>query len=238
MFDTALRLMLAPLLIAQGLTVRRTAQSLPEATGPRAGTTGTGPPLRLAIIGDSSGAGVGAAHQNDALSGQLSHMLGANFTVTWHLNARTGATTRSTLDTLSTAEPAEFDIVLTALGVNDVTRLVPAQTWVRQQLTLLDRIETLYAPRQIYLSGMPPLGRFPLLPQPLRWTLGRHAQKLETARIAALKDRPGCTHVPFSLSIDPALMASDGFHPGPDIYHLWGKEMASRITSDWPKFST
>jgi len=30
------------------------------------------------------------------------------------------------------------------------------------------------------------------------------------------------------------MMAEDGFHPGPDIYAIWAKEMASRILYDWP----
>ncbi len=238
MLDTATRLVLSPLFVAQALRVRRTAQSLPEANGPREGTVGKGPVLRLAIIGDSSAAGVGVTTQSHALAGQLTELLAQNFTVTWHLDAVTGATTRSTLTRLEQVQPRPTDIIITALGVNDVTRLVPARSWVHQQNMLFARLETLFTPRQIYASGMPPLDRFPLLPEPLRWSLGRHARKLEAARVKALSGKRGVTHVPFSLPLDPALMASDGFHPGPDIYHLWGKEMANRITSDWPGLST
>jgi hypothetical protein len=79
------------------------------------------------------------------------------------------------------------------------------------------------------------MGHFPLLPEPLRWTLGRHATKLEHRRAAVLATRPDCTHVPFNLPLDPALMATDGFHPAAPLYTLWAKEMASRILSDWPK---
>ncbi|MEW9920867.1 SGNH/GDSL hydrolase family protein [Marimonas sp. MJW-29] len=238
MLDTAARLALSPLLVAQALRVRRIAQSLPEAAGPRSGRMGDGPPLRLAIVGDSSAAGVGVADQAEALSGQLARVLSDRHTVHWHLDALTGATTRSTLERLTEARPQPMDVVIVALGVNDVTRLVPASLWVRQQNRLLDRLRALHAPRRIYLSGMPPIRYFPLLPEPLRWTLGRHADKLETARIAALSDQPDCTHVPFELPLDPALMASDGFHPSARLYTLWAEEMASRISADWPSIQT
>ncbi len=52
---------LAPLLLWQGRHVRRVTPRLPEAAGPRAGTTGHGPPLRLLVLGDSAAAGVGVA---------------------------------------------------------------------------------------------------------------------------------------------------------------------------------
>jgi hypothetical protein len=69
--ETSLKLLLAPLLIWQGLHVRKHALVLPEPAGPRSGTLGSGAPLRLLILGDSSAAGVGVAHQSEALSGQL-----------------------------------------------------------------------------------------------------------------------------------------------------------------------
>ncbi len=210
---------------------------MPEAAGPRAGTTGHGPPLRLALIGDSSAAGVGVADQSQALAGQLTQILARDFTVTWHLDALTGATTASTLVRLAQAQPKPLDVVVLALGVNDVTRLVPAPVWCRQTDALLTRLNTLYQPKRIYLSGLPPLRSFPLLPEPLRWTLGRHSERLERHLIPFLRTRPTCVYVPFDNKLDPALMASDGFHPGADAYALWAKEMASRIISDWPEIS-
>lgn len=238
MLDTAFRLGASPLLMTQALRVRRIAQSLPEAAGPRAGTIGNGPPLRLAIIGDSSAAGVGVADQSHALAGQLTTMLAERFEVTWHLDALTGATTRSTLARLETATPCPRDVIVVALGVNDVTRLVPARRWTALQSQLRARLHALYQPKRIYLSGMPPLSHFPLLPEPLRWTLGRHAAKLQSALIRDIAGLPDCTHVPFTMDLDPALMASDGFHPSAALYTLWAKELASRIISDWPAFQS
>lgn len=238
MRDTAARVLLSPLLAAQALWVISRALQLPEAAGPRAGKTGAGPTVRLRIIGDSSAAGVGVAHQDCALIGQLITHLSSRFTLDWTLHAKTGATTRSTLTSLQHRTPDPADIVILVLGVNDTTRLIPIHRWRTRQRDLMNRIRTLHTPRLIYFTGVPPLGHFPLLPQPLRWTLGRHAQALDAARTADLIAQPDAIPVPFDVEPLPDLIAQDGFHPSATLYTLWAKEMASRIISDWPQFQT
>ena len=236
--DTLARFALSPLLIAQALKVRRIAQRLPEAAGPRSGVIGNGPPLRLRIIGDSSAAGVGVQTQTEALSGRLAIALADCFTVSWNLDATSGATTKSTHQRLKNNASDPADIIVTALGVNDVTRLLPRRAWLNQQMALFDDLRARHDPHQIYLSGVPPMGAFPLLPQPLRWTLGRHAQAFEATMQRHATTTNDLTYVPFDLPPDPALMASDGFHPNAQLNQLWAKEMASRIITDWPTFKT
>ncbi|MEM7521063.1 MAG: SGNH/GDSL hydrolase family protein [Pseudomonadota bacterium] len=231
--DTSFRLFFAPVLIAQALAVRRQAQRLPEAEGPRSGTLGSGPLLRLGIVGDSSAAGVGVAEQSAALAGQLTQRLSTQFTVTWALNALSGATTKSTLARLEKAQADPRDIIVIALGVNDATRLTSPKRWQRAQDALLARLTTLYQPRLFIISGMPPLGTFPLLPQPLRWTLGRQAQKMEQQRVAWLNTRADCVHLPFVLDPDPELMASDGFHPSATVYGIWAEMIAEAVRAHW-----
>lgn len=233
MLDLPARMLLSPLLAAQAVGVRRRALCLPEPEGPRTGRTGAGPPLSLLIIGDSSAAGVGVARQQDALSGQLTRRLAQRFDLRWRLQARTGATTGSTLADLATAKPEPFDVIITALGVNDVTRLLPYPLWLRRQRALLERLRLLYGPRRIYVSGVPPVGSFPLLPDPLRWTLGRQALRFDQGLAALLHGTSDAVHVPFDLPMDPSLMAEDGFHPSARLYAVWGERKASRIVSDW-----
>ena len=234
MLNFATRLALSPLLLAQGLSVRANAVRLPEAAGPRTGRLGSGPRLSLLILGDSSAAGVGVDHQNDALAGQLAVLLANHFTLDWQLVAKTGATTRTALQWLETHPPAPIDIVVTALGVNDVTHAVPYPLWLRQQNRMFARINTLFAPRRVYVSGVPPLGDFPILPQPLRWSLGTQARRFDAGLARLTEMSPRLCHIPFDSPLVPSQMAQDGFHPGPEIYTLWAKEMASRILSDWP----
>ena len=84
-----LRILLGPILLFQGKRVRSGILRLPEPEGPRAGKTGDGPPISVLLLGDSATAGVGAATQSDALSGQLVEWLAAANTVRWRLHAKT-----------------------------------------------------------------------------------------------------------------------------------------------------
>lgn len=222
------RLVLSPVLIAQGLYVRRVALQLPEPDGARQGVTGSGPRLRLLVAGDSSAAGVGVAHQDQALTGQLVAALAPHFTVQWQLEARTGATTAQTLAHLSKLDAGPFDIAVTALGVNDVTRQVPLRRWIADQTAVAQVLAQRMGVRAHWRSGLPPLGMFPLLPRPLRSVLGAQARAYDAA-LAAASVGP-LRHLPFDESrMDPAMMAADGFHPGAAIYAAWGAELAGQI---------
>src|SRR5215207_11444106 len=112
---------LAPVLALQGRRMRRAALQLPEPPGPRSGTRGAGPPLRLLLVGDSAAAGVGAASQDEALSGRLIDELAPTFRVSWTLVARTGATTAGTARHLARRQATQFDVAVISLGGRDVT---------------------------------------------------------------------------------------------------------------------
>jgi hypothetical protein len=66
-------LLLAPVLLRQGARVRERTPVLPEAAGDRSGRAGAaeGAPLRLLIVGESTAAGVGVAHQRDGIAARL-----------------------------------------------------------------------------------------------------------------------------------------------------------------------
>ncbi|MGS0892762.1 SGNH/GDSL hydrolase family protein [Burkholderia stagnalis] len=224
---------LGPLLFAQGRYVRRVTPRLPEAAGPRSGEIGNGPPLRVLVLGDSAAAGVGVATQRDALSGQLAHALAATHRVGWKLLARTGLTTQDLVDWLA-AEPAEpFDVAVTSLGVNDVTGGVPPARWQAAQAALVRLLAERFAVRHAILSAVPPMERFPALPQPLAWYLGLRAKRLNAALAgwAAQQshDRPHCTFLRVALPLERDLMAADGFHPGAAACAVWAAQVAAAV---------
>ncbi len=229
LFDAVFQTILAPLLIAQALQVRRRALILPEADGPRQGRCGQGPVLRLLVTGDSAAAGVGADHQDHALVGQLVARLSENFTVEWQLEARTGADTRAALKHLQSIPAQPFDVVVTSLGVNDVTggRFLPR--WLDEQRALQILLVQKFQARCILVSGVPPMGHFPLLPRPLRWVLGRRAARFDTYLSRLCAQAPQVTHLPFDGPVAPELMARDGFHPGPQAYGEWAGALVRHI---------
>jgi lysophospholipase L1-like esterase len=235
------RIALAPLLLWQGARVRRRALRLPEAEGLRAGVAGEGPlVLRLLIVGDSSGVGVGAATQDEALVGQLSRALARRLggMVRWQVLARTGHTTADALEHLRVSEIFPADVLVTALGVNDVVEQVAPARWLYQLDQLHAQVQERAGVRYTLHSAVPPMQRFPLLPQPLRWLMGAQALRLNRALAAALAAQsgrgmqalPGHLHQGREAA---RLMAHDGFHPNPAGYALWAETLAEHIAREW-----
>lgn len=227
--ETLAKIILGPLLLAQGLYTRRVTPRLPEAAGERQGVAGIGDALRLLIVGDSAAAGVGALTQCDALSGRLVGRLAADFRVSWKLWAQSGLDSQALLDLLQQHAPEPFDVVLLSIGVNDVTSALSLDQWLIRQRQLMALLCEKCAVQQIVVSPLPPMHLFPALPQPLRWYLGFRARRFNAhlAQLAANVDQ--CTMLSTPLAPEAGLMASDGFHPGPMIYSQWADDAAQVI---------
>lgn len=235
MLTSIAKLLLAPVLLKQGRTVRRTTPRLPEPEGDREGRIAGASdqaPLRVLILGDSAGAGVGVEHQDQALSGQLVQQLQRAFPgreIIWCLWATNGDTTAMAIIKLHLRKPRTFDVVVTSLGVNDVTGSVAPYRFRRQQQALIEVLGERFAARHIILTAVPPMHLFPALPQPLRWFLGQQAKRLtkELDTIAAVND--GCEVLDINFPLEPGVMADDGFHPGVKGYPLWAEAVARKI---------
>lgn len=222
-------LALSPLLLIQGLYVKRTTIRLPEAGGTRSGETGAGSPLRLLILGDSAAAGVGTSLQQDALSGHLASRLSLKFRLTWRLWAETGRTSRQCLDLLEQQHSEPFDVVLISLGVNDVTSLLSRGRWLALQNLLANQLMEKFKARHVIFTSLPPMQHFPALPQPLRWVLGLRAKQFNRGLKAMVEKRPGCRLLVFDLPMQAEFIAIDGFHPSATTYALWAKQAAELI---------
>lgn len=220
---------LAPFLIAQGLYVRWVTPKLPEPPCERSGINGSGPLLRLLILGDSAAAGVGVSTQSQALSGQLVNALGSDFRVSWKLMAQTGNTAKKVVAMIETASPEMFDVAVTSIGVNDVTHGTKSKKWIDQQGQIIELLQSKFHLQHIILSSIPPMHLFPALPQPLRWYLGIRAKQLNNAlkKIASGCNR--CEFVTINFPLEAAYMAADGFHPGRLAYSIWAGHVAGII---------
>ncbi len=171
-------LTLLPIVAIQGIKVRKKMPRLPEASGERDGVIGSGKPLSLLILGDSAAAGVGVETQQDALSGAIITELGNEFTLTWKLQAQTGNTTQQVIQAAKQISDQQYDIVITLIGVNDVTKFTSARSWLKQQKELFADIQNRFKPKLIIVSGVPPMQHFPALPNPLAWLFGKYAAQM------------------------------------------------------------
>lgn len=222
-----------PICVVQGIYVKKTIVRLPEPEGQRIGSYGLGDEkISLAILGDSAAAGVGVASQNDALLGQVLEQLKENYHVNYQLHATTGHNTDQLIKRIKALPKQQIDVVITSIGVNDVTQLKSPKKWQQQQQQLYTLIQEKFKPKFVIVTGVPPMQVFPALPNPLRWLFGCYAQKMNEALDLLIKSQKNmyCMHYDIkhyqSLNLE---MAEDGFHPSKEIYCYWAKQITKII---------
>ena len=229
----ALKLVLSPLLVAQAMSTRKRAPALPEAAGPREGQLGGGArALRVLITGDSSAAGVGVAHQEQAFAGHFTRTLHrrSGRALRWRLRARSGLTTAQVHEMLRADPPPAADLVVVLTGVNDVIGLIPPQRAVQHRAALADWLLGEGRAAFVLFGPLPPINQFPLLPQPLRRVLGADARRHDEAMARWAATRRNVFHAALALQLAPAAMAADGFHPGEPVYRACGEALARFVT--------
>jgi lysophospholipase L1-like esterase len=224
-----LTLLLAPLLMYQGKRVRRVTPRLPEAPGERYGEVGTGKPLQLLILGDSAAAGVGIASQRQALSGCLAQALAPHWQVKWQLLAQSSLTTAAITNLLDQIPAQTIDVVLVSCGVNDVTRSTSSTDFAVHLQQLQQRLEQHFKSRLVIYTTLPPMHKFPALPQPLRWFLGAKARRLDQVLQHFVAQQPKARLLALDLPFSRDFMASDGFHPSHKATPLWALAATSII---------
>lgn len=232
MFLRVATLALLPAIVVQGLKVKKNTPRLPEATGERQGRQGTGPKLSLLIVGDSATAGVGVETQQDALLGAILHILEKHFSVNWCLHAKSGDNSSKIMQNIETLQNAPYDVVITSVGVNDVTQFMGAKQWIAKQKQLYALIESKFSPKLMIVTGVPPMNEFPALPNPLGWLFGQYATQMNQKLKAWVQLHPNMQLIEYDLAQYRALnlsMAEDGFHPSKEVYQIWGSQVAEKI---------
>ena len=160
----------------------------------------------------------------------LADSLGAQ--VRWHAVGKSGARSQDVANKLTSALPPDpADVFLVSVGVNDVTGLVWQANWIARLAAVLDGLRAHSPGATIALSGLPPLGEFPLLPQPLRFAFGVRARMFDLAAARVARDVEGVIHVPLEFESAPEKFSDDGFHPSEAGYAVYGRAMADAIVA-------
>ena len=221
-----------PFVLPQALRVRRTAPRFAAAGGATAGVIGGGDDVELLAIGDSIIAGVGASELAQALVGQTAIALSEldEVRVRWQAHGRVGVTTTSFLrEHIDRVPESDPDYIVVSLGVNDVTSLTTVRQWRRNLRALFRELRARYPDALIAFAGVPPLGGFPLLPQPLRAVVGLRGRILDDAARDLIEDYDHIIHVPVEFNTLPQKFSADGFHPSESGYREYGQAMARAI---------
>lgn len=227
---------LLPFTAAQGLWLRRKALRLPGASGDRVGVAGDGPDYHLLAIGDSIIDGVGVDTTVDSLPVQFALALAKQrgLRVHWRIEGTTGHAVSDILARLrSLPDSVAADLVLISVGVNDVTGLSTTRHWRRSLEQLLGVIGQRWPGARLVLAGLPPMGLFPLPPQPLRFSLGLRAATLDRMAAEVARQHGHVRHVPTRIDPQRHDFAPDGFHPSPESCTLWAEELCAELSRDW-----
>lgn len=232
MFLKVATIALIPALIIQGKKVKKNTPRLPEPEGSRDGVVGYGKKISILILGDSAAAGVGVERQEDALLGGILSELKNDYEITWKLHAKSGDATSQIMRATEALPNYHYDVVLTSVGVNDVTKLIAANAWIKKQEKLYALIQNKFQPSLVIAAGVPPMDLFPALPNPLGWLFGQYAKEMNEALAKLVKKTSYLEWIEYDVEKYQHLnlpMAKDGFHPSKEIYQIWAKEVADKV---------
>jgi lysophospholipase L1-like esterase len=223
--------LLLPVIAVQGMRLRSTIITTPPATGPTSGTVGSasGPPLRLAVLGDSTAAGCGVDTHDNGFTGWLARELAgrARRTVSWQVVGQFGATARRIRHRLLPQLGADLDVAVLLAGGNDVlARRTPAE-WREDLAAILDGLTD--RAEQVVVAGIPPFASFPSLPGTLGRYLGEHASALDAVSRQLCAEHPRTTWVTPTGVPPPDYFAHDRFHPSASGYRFWAQVVADRL---------
>ncbi len=120
-------------------------------------------------------------------------------------------------------------MALSVTGVNDATSGCRPTAFLARQKRLVELLRHRFAVQRVVLSGLPPVHRFPALPQPLRWHLGARAQALDAALEAWAATQSACDYWPLDFDMEVEEMASGRLPPRPQGLRALGQVVAEAI---------
>jgi lysophospholipase L1-like esterase len=224
-----------PVSALQGLQLRKSAIRLPEASGCKTGACGLGKPVHLLAIGDSIIAGVGTGSVTHSLPVHFAEALATwkQCSVRWRIDGTNGANIRHLRNRLRNQDQEQkTDVVLISIGVNDVTGLSTTRHWESELRRLIADLRNKWPEASVIFAGLPPMAKFPLPPQPLRFTLGQRAATLDAISAKLLADQPNMLHIPTGIDPGQHDFCEDGFHPSSNACRFWAEGLVQRLCSD------
>jgi lysophospholipase L1-like esterase len=218
----------APFLYLQGQYTRWKVGRLPDAGGETHGKFGGGAEtLKLLAIGESTVAGIGAETHAEALTGQFAKHLSRQIgkTVEWHALGESGITIRRTLRELVPRIPeTDFDLIVVALGGNDVFTLNSPQNFRRDMSELLGVLREKNPQSQIFLANVPMVRDFIALPHPLKYVLTQLAKLHHFNAIDLVANLENVFYFDDVERVERDFF-SDGIHPSATGYDQWSEAM-------------
>jgi len=187
---------------------------------------GQGTPLKYAVLGDSTAVAQGGDYALGYAQATAAY-LATTHQVAWQNAAVSGATIEDVVDSqLPQVIASRPDVVLIAVGANDVTHLTPLRKVRNSFERAIGELRAANPQVIILLTGAPDMGSVPRFGQPLRWLVGERTKVLnKKVQALAIKNRvifaPIASKTGPIFRARPELFAADKFHPTTEGYQLW-----------------
>ncbi len=185
------------------------------------------PPLRMAMIGDSSAAGVGVVADVHTPGAVLAVGLSEHarrpveLLSTAFVGARSADLPAQVEKALAAVAPQSLDIAVIMIGANDVTHRVRPADSIRDLTAAVRALREVGA--QVVVGTCPDLGTIRPIAQPLRYVARRWSRALAVAQTIAVVEAGGRT-VSLGDLLGPSFarqrewFSEDGFHPSEHGY--------------------
>lgn len=189
-------------------------------------TIGSGPGLRYAILGDSTAVSQGGGYEQ-GYAVATAQYLAKTHQVTW-INLAVSGSRAADIAGKQIEQAVRFkpDLVLIAVGANDVTHLTGSGAVRANLSSAIASLRKINSNVGIILTGSPDMGSVPRFPQPVRWLAGVRTTTLNQT-IQQLAAQHHVTFAPIAektgaaFRAHPNLFAADKFHPNTKGYLLW-----------------
>ncbi len=212
---------------------------MPDAAGePFGEIAGNGKNVRLLVIGESTVAGVGVEHISNALAARFGHHLhkATGVTVNWYSAGVSGITVRRAIrEILPTLPDSEFDLIVVALGGNDVFALNSPMRFRADMEELIGLLRDRNPDAEMFLANVPMIRDAIALPNPLKFVL-RKLAKMQHFNVIEMVSRIEGVYYYDDVRRVGEDFFSDGIHPSLTGYDDWAREMTECYLSRTGRF--
>ena len=193
-----------------------------------------GPPIRLALLGDSTAAGVGVTDSRDSVGGVLGLLLAQRSTVTFDAFGVSGARAADLEEQVDAVLRGPTpDVAVVLIGPNDATHL-SRLGGVRSDVH--DAVQRLRdAGARVVVGSCADMGSATAFPVPLRQLAAARGRAVGRATREAAREA-GAVVVDIGAETGPQFRADpdrylseDRFHPSAEGYRLWAKALEDEV---------
>lgn len=210
------------------LMIKNGGTTVPVPNIPRGAVTiGQGQQLTYVILGDSTAVGQGGEYKQGIAVLTAEHLASKGRQVTYSNFAISGARVSDVVSVqLEQAKAIKPDVVLIAIGANDVTHLTKmdiVETGMKQIVTTLKQTNPNV---KIIITGSPQMGSVPLFLQPTKWLAERQTARINKV-FAKIATDQSVTFAHIADETGPIFkkhseyFAQDKFHPTTEGYLVW-----------------